>query len=103
MRAVDLILFYMAETGRISFTYESLRRFMYRMIKAKRLPWVNWHTIERGVRDLAQRGYLLRFYSRNRKKVWFRAGPAFFKALNLPPEISADPRLLRKYIYVKRP
>lgn len=57
MRALHYVVQYYAETGRDTFTYRSLRRWW-----DERRLWreSEWHSVERGVRYLAEMGYLRR-------------------------------------------
>lgn len=63
---IDMIIQYFYETKTECFTYKELRIWMYRKPKYKN---IEWHTVERTVRHMAETGKLKRVWlSKNKVK-----------------------------------
>ena len=59
---MHVILRFLRENGYRYFTYRSLRAYIFR----NRIP-LEWHTVERVIRRLAEEGLLERIYTRKRR------------------------------------
>ena len=80
-RAIIVINEYLQATGRNGFTYRGLRAYWSRkgMFRDPGEPLREWHTFERVIRRLAEKGYLdRRIYRKNRRQfVVFFPSPLF--------------------------
>ena len=63
---VEILISYREESGSAEFSYYQLMKWYARNRRKLGLPWVHWHTVERKVRELRERGYLERRSVKNR-------------------------------------
>ena len=95
-RIMDIVLFYCADNETYEFTYRDIRIYFFRMVKQRRMYRIDWHTVERGLRRLAEMGFLRRV--KYRRTVKFVVMPPLIRYYGLPDIVYSDPLLLRKYV-----
>jgi hypothetical protein len=66
LNVVEILIRFRESTRSNEFSYHQMMKWYERNRRRLRLPWVHWHTFERKIRDLRERGYLERHVVRNR-------------------------------------